>query len=127
MEFGKQSLLVAAGAAVGANARYWLSVWTANRFGTEIPWGTFAINVSGSFVIGLFLALSSRYGWAEGWRLLIAVGLAGGYTTFSAFSLELLNMLQKNLYPLAALYVLASVTLGLAACGLGVFVGGLQR
>lgn len=126
MEAVKQSVLVATGAAIGANARYWLGAWAA-RSGSELPWGTLLVNVSGSLVLGLFVGLASRFGWTDGWRLLIAVGLCGGYTTFSTFSLETLQLVQNGRWSLAFGYAVGSAALSVLGCALGLTIAGVGR
>ncbi len=114
-----QSTLIFFGAGIGANLRYWLGGWAQARFGTSFPWGTLFVNVSGALLIGLFLGLQARHGWPNGWRLLVALGLLGGYTTFSAFSVETLAMLRGRRGFPRTLYSLGSVTLSLAAAWAG--------
>jgi CrcB protein len=118
-------LAVALGAAVGANLRYGLSLWAAQRWGAAFPYGTLLINVSGSFLIGLLLVLAtSRITLSEPARLLLVTGLLGGFTTFSSFSYETFSLMLSGNLREAALYVLGSVALGL----LGVVLGaGLAR
>lgn len=113
-------LLVAAGGATGSVLRYLVSVASVEWFGTGFPWGTLAVNVIGSAAIGVCGAL----GVSGEWRLLLVTGLLGGFTTFSAFSLET-GLLWERHPGLAALYVGASLTLGLAAFALCYF--GLRR
>jgi fluoride exporter len=117
-----KSLLIAAGAALGANARYWLGGWIASRIDQPFPWATLLINVTGSLLIGLFLGLSDRQGWPMHWRLLVAVGFAGGYTTFSAFSWETLALMERGRMLPAVAYVGASVLACVAACWVGVAI-----
>jgi CrcB protein len=115
-----QILVIALGAAVGANLRYGLSLWAAQRWGTTFPYGTLLINVIGSFLIGLLLVLAtSRITLSEPVRLLLVTGLLGGFTTFSSFSYETYALLMSGSLVEAALYVLGSIGLGL----LGVFLG----
>jgi CrcB protein len=118
-------LAVALGAAVGANLRYGLSLWAAQRWGAAFPYGTLLINVSGSFLIGLLLVLAtSRITLSEPARLLLVTGLLGGFTTFSSFSYETFSLMLSGNLREAALYMLGSVALGL----LGVVLGaGLPR
>jgi fluoride exporter len=117
--------LVGAGAFVGANARYLLGQWAAERFGSGFPYGTLAINLLGSLLIGAFLGLSGTPLEPSGsWRLLIVTGLLGGFTTFSAFSYETYALLSLGRWAEALLYVAASVLLGLLATAGGV---GLAR
>ena len=87
------------------------------------PWATLCVNTLGSFLIGLFGALSVRFGWSEAMPLALTVGLCGGFTTFSIFSKESLAMLQAGRWAAAGLYVAASVVLGLAAVAIGWWIG----
>lgn len=114
-----KSLWVAGGAALGANARYWLGAWVLSRFGSNFPWGTLLINVTGSLLIGLYLGLDERQGFPMSWRLFFAIGICGGYTTFSTFSWETLKLIQEGHLSNAFGYVLASSLLTVAACWAG--------
>jgi CrcB protein len=114
-----KSLWVAGGAALGANARYWLGAWVLSRFGSNFPWGTLLINVTGSMLIGLYLGLDERQGFPMSWRLFFAIGICGGYTTFSTFSWETLRLIQDGNLSKAFGYVLASSLLTVAACWAG--------
>ena len=113
------SLLVATGGAVGSWARYvtgWL--WT-RAIGpvaaSAFPWATLTVNVVGSFAMGLLAGWLARHGsHGEGWRLLLAVGLLGGFTTFSSFSLEFALLVERGTIGLAALYVGISLVAGFA-------------
>jgi len=118
-------LLIALGAAVGANLRYMLSLWAARQWGADFPYGTLVINVVGSFAIGVVMALlTTRFTAADLWRPLLVTGLLGGFTTFSTFSYETSMLLISGSWLAAGLNTLASVGLGL----LGVFLGaGLVR
>jgi CrcB protein len=107
-------LLVAGGSALGSVLRYCISVLAIEALGTAFPWGTLAVNVLGSAAIGALGGL----GVAGEWRLLLVTGLLGGFTTFSAFSLET-GLLWQRAWWLAAAYVTASVALGLGAFALG--------
>lgn len=111
--------LVFLGAGLGGNLRYWLGGWIASRYGVVFPWSTLAVNVAGSFAIGLFMFLSLRENWAPGWRLFVAVGMLGGFTTFSTFSYETLQLLEARSYLLAIGNAVLSLVLSLAACWLG--------
>ena len=117
------SLSVAVGGALGSLARYWLTVW-AMPLGERLPWGTIGINVAGSFVIGLFATLTLAGGrWpAPDWaRLFVAVGICGGFTTFSSFSLQTLDLLRLGAWGRAMMNVALSVTLCLASVAAGHF------
>ena len=83
------------------------------------PWATLGVNVVGSFAIGLFGALAARFGWSEGVRLALTVGLCGGFTTFSTFSREALDLVTAGRWCAFSLYVAGSVILGIAAAALG--------
>ncbi|HEY3111037.1 MAG TPA: fluoride efflux transporter CrcB [Chloroflexota bacterium] len=109
-------LFISLGAVVGANARYAVAVVAAERFGPTFPYGTFAINVSGSFLVALFLTyLSDRLVADPAWRLVLATGFCGSYTTFSTYTVESVTLLRQGSYALAALYVLGSAAVGLLA------------
>jgi fluoride exporter len=113
--------IVAFGGAAGAMARYWLSGWAQQRWGPGFPYGTFIINVSGSFLLGLFATISMRMAWDEEWRLLIAIGFLGAYTTFSTFEYETLQLIAEGKrYGSALLNLAGSVALGFAAAYAGV-------
>jgi CrcB protein len=113
-------LLVAAGGAIGALARYGVGVGAARWLGLAFPWGTLAVNIVGGLAMGI---LASRVGpEQEALRLALGVGVLGGFTTFSAFSLETVRLMEHQ-PGLAALYVTASVVLSVAACWLGLYLG----
>ncbi len=113
-------LLVAFGGALGSAARYGVSVLAARFWGAGFPWGTLLVNVFGGLAMG---ALAARIGSEqEHLRLALGVGVLGGFTTFSAFSLETLRLMEEA--PSQALwYVLGSVVLSLGACWLGLVLG----
>jgi fluoride exporter len=108
---------VALGGAVGSVARFWVSSFAARQFGESFPWGTLAVNVTGSFCIGLFagLLVPERSLQTVAWRALLMTGLCGGYTTFSAFSLQTLGLLRDGAMMAAAVNVISSVLLCLIA------------
>lgn len=119
-------LLVAIGSALGGMGRYWCSGFVARHLGETFPWGTIAVNVVGSFVIGFVAALSlpeSRFFVPSEARLFMMVGLCGGYTTFSSFSVQTLTLLQEGQWWAAAGNVVASVVLCLLAVWLGFATG----
>lgn len=114
-------VLVAAGGAAGAAARYAISLGANRWFGPGQVWGTLAVNVVGSLLMGVLIgALAARGEDGERWRLLLGVGVLGGFTTFSAFSLEAYGLIERRVWGEAALYVAASVVLSLAALAAGV-------
>ncbi|HRN62823.1 MAG TPA: fluoride efflux transporter CrcB [Luteimonas sp.] len=109
--------LVGLGGAFGSIARYLLSVWTMQAAAPQkFPLGTFVVNLSGCLVAGLLLGLSERHpGWLSGeMRLLLFAGVLGGFTTFSAFGLETVQLLRRGDWLVATGYVGGSVLLGLA-------------
>ncbi|HVG38272.1 MAG TPA: fluoride efflux transporter CrcB [Pyrinomonadaceae bacterium] len=109
-------LAVAVGGALGAVARYHLGNTIVSRFGAPFPTATFLINVSGSFVIGFFLALApEKFALNPHLRLAVAVGFVGAYTTFSTFEYETMQLLETRRYLLAFLYVVLSFAVGLSA------------
>jgi len=105
-------LLVMLGGAIGAALRYGLGAWVQGLAGPEFPWGTFLINLTGSFLIGLVLRFSLEGALSPEWRLFLAVGVLGGYTTFSTFSWETLTLVQQEEWLKAFSYVVGSVVLG---------------
>jgi CrcB protein len=118
-------LAVMIGGALGALARYGVGLLTLPISG-QLPWGTIIINVTGSFVIGLFGTLtlaSGRYPVSETLRLFVMIGLCGGFTTFSSFSLQTLDLMRGGALERAAINVAASVALCIAAVALGHAVG----
>jgi fluoride exporter len=115
-------LLVMLGGALGAGARHLVGRATLSLLGPAYPWGTLGVNLLGGFAMGVLAGSLARLGeGGEAWRLLLGVGVLGGFTTFSAFSLDLANMLQRGDWGLALGYVLVSVlgALGALALGLG--------
>jgi len=115
-------LWVAIGGALGSMGRFWLSGLVANRFGETFPWGTLVINVTGSFAIGFFASLTGTEGrWlvSPSFRTFFMIGICGGYTTFSAFSLQTLNLARDGEWLYAGVNILLSVILCLAGVWLG--------
>jgi fluoride exporter len=116
------SLAVAAGGALGSLARFWLAELLATLGVAGFPWATLLANVSGSLLIGVLAALMAgegRFPDSPAWRLFWVVGICGGYTTFSSFSLQTLELAQGHAWIRAALNVLLSVALCLGAVWLG--------
>lgn len=119
-------LAVAVGGALGTAARYWLSGVIANTFGQTFPWGTLIINITGSFVIGFFATLTGpdgRFVASGTTRQFVMVGLCGGYTTFSSFSLQTLNLANDGEWLAAGGNILGSVVLCLFFVWLGAALG----
>ena len=117
-------LMVAIGGAAGAIARFWVGGYIGERMGTRFPYGTFVINCSGSFVIGLIVTLlAERTHWSPNLRYLIPIGFVGAYTTFSTFEYETLRTLQDGQILAASLNVVLSVVVGFISVWLGVVAG----
>lgn len=117
-------LLVAAGGAFGAAARYVLGGWLADRFGPSFPWHTFVINVSGAFLLGVLMALSVERGIVpQAWRIALGTGVLGGYTTFSTLSYESIALASGGSHALALANMFGSGAAGLVAAWLGLVVG----
>jgi len=117
-------LAVIAGGALGTGARYFVSGAVANAFGQTFPWGTLTVNVVGSFIIGFFWTLTAPDGRlfvSGGTRQFVMTGLCGGFTTFSSFSLQTLNLMQDGEWLYAGGNVVGSVTLCLLFVWLGSF------
>jgi CrcB protein len=110
-------LFVALGGGLGAVARHFVGVAAKRWFGVDWPYGTFAVNVLGGFLMGVLIGWLALKGGEhqERWRLLFGVGGLGGFTTFSAFSLETVLMIERREYGVAAGYVGLSVALSIAA------------
>lgn len=121
------SLLIFIGAGVGGVLRYWISTSIYGLLGRQFPYGTLVVNVSGCLLMGLlFVLLVERFdGVAPPFRSLLLIGLLGGYTTFSSFSIETLSLFENGAWFNAVLNVMLSIVLCLAATWLGV-LGGRQ-
>ena len=113
-------LIVFLGGGLGAALRHGINLMSARTLGIEFPYGTLIINVTGSLVMGLIAGyLAFKGDTAQHWRLFLMTGILGGYTTFSAFSLDAALLYERGATGLAALYVLASVILSIG----GLFAG----
>ncbi len=118
----KLALLVGTGSFVGGSLRYLLSQFVQGKSSTAFPFGTLTVNLTGCLLIGFLFGLSERINIPQEWRLFIATGILGGFTTFSAFSNETVSLLRDGQFWTASVYVLSSVMLGLIATFTGIFI-----
>jgi CrcB protein len=121
----KSYLLVFLGAGIGGVLRHGLNVGCARMCGTAFPWGTLTVNVVGSFIMGAiagWLASKAGEAWSQSLRLFLTTGILGGFTTFSAFSLDAVLIWERGQSGLAATYVAASVLLSIAGLVAGLCV-----
>ena len=117
-----ESLLIAVGGGIGSVSRYWVSGWVAQRFGETFPFGTLVVNVTGSLIIGFFAALTAvegRFLVPPPFRQFVMLGILGGYTTFSSFSLQTLNLARDGEWLGAG----ANAVLSLVTCLVAVWLG----
>jgi CrcB protein len=116
-------LVVLAGAGLGGLARYAAGTWIMSKYGGRFPLGTFVINISGSFLIGVLMTLlTERLQPHPNWRLFLVVGILGGYTTFSSFEYETYQTVRDGERWMGLIYVAGSVLLGYAGVWLGALV-----
>lgn len=118
-------ILVMVGGAMGSGCRYLVGKLMGPTADARVPWHTFTVNVTGAFLLGLLVAVAARSGWPGWWRPLIAVGVLGGYTTFSTFSLESAELLLTGRPAVAFVYSLGSVVAGVGGVLAGRAVGRL--
>lgn len=119
----KAMLLVGAGGFAGSVARYLITLLAARWFTAPFPLGTFAVNVLGSLLIGIIMGLGLKSGWmSKDLYLLLATGFCGGFTTFSTFSAENVNLLSTGNYLTAGFYLGGSILLGVGAVMLGLWL-----
>lgn len=117
-------LILGLGGFLGVNARYFVGIWAAQKWGTAFPSGTLLINLSGSFVLGFFLAAATdRFLVDPRWRLFFAVGFLGAYTTFSAYTYESVRLALSGSWGLALANLLANNLAGFLAVLLGIALG----
>ena len=110
-----QAMLVAVGGAIGSVLRYYVSQWALRLAGPAFPWGTLTVNVVGCFVIGVFAEMIiRRFDASPDLRLLLITGFLGGFTTFSAFSLDAVSLFERGAVVSGAVYIVASVGLSMA-------------
>ena len=116
----KNILLVGLGGGIGSILRFLFQRWAYAIYPHHFPWGTLLVNITGCFIIGLFWGMSFKsFDLNESWKLFLMIGICGGFTTFSAFTLEGIGLLREHRMFLFLVYVTASVAAGLAATYLG--------
>ncbi len=119
-----QVIAIAAGGATGAVLRFWVSTGVYSWFGRDFPYGTLVVNAFGSLLMGLFsVLLIERLSLGPEWRAVILIGLLGGFTTFSTFSMETLNLIEAGAHSKAMANAALSLVLCLSAAWLGVIAG----
>jgi len=121
---------VGVGGALGSIARYWMGIVVARHLGETFPWGTLFINIIGSFIIAFFGTLTAPQGphpVPPEARLFVMVGICGGYTTFSSFSLQTLDLLRGGERLAALSYILASTLFCILSAAVGYYLGGVAN
>lgn len=112
-------VLVALGGMLGSVLRFVAGTFIMQKAGSAFPWGTFAVNIIGSLFIGWVAGQAAKHPGFQAWQLLLATGFCGGFTTFSALSNESLQMIRQQQYGLLAVYIGASLILGIGAAAFG--------
>ena len=116
-------LWVALGGAIGSAGRYTVNVWSGRMFGTEFPWHTLTVNILGCFAMGLLIAaMALKLDVSNDVRAFLTTGILGGFTTFSAFSLDFALLVERKSYGLAGAYAAGSVVLSLSAVFAGLYL-----
>jgi len=120
----KDVLIIALGGGIGSVMRYFGAQFISKNYPSHYPMGTLLINITGCLLIGLLIGLSDRQQWLNNeWKLLLITGFCGGYTTFSTFAAENINLIQNQQIGYAILYTVLSVALGLLAVWAGLSLG----
>ncbi len=116
-------LLLMTGGAIGTVLRYGTSTWIQRTILHSFPWGTFSVNIIGSFLIGFCWSVAEQFNVSVNVRLFLFTGIFGGFTTFSSFTLETLSLFRNGVYKLACLNLIISNLLGLLAVFAGLYIG----
>ncbi|MEO8146943.1 MAG: fluoride efflux transporter CrcB [Bacteroidia bacterium] len=118
----KLILAIGTGSFIGGISRYLLSQFIQTKFLSTFPFGTLGVNIIGCFLIGVVFAISERGNMTQEWRLFLATGVLGGFTTFSAFSNETVGLLRDGQFWYASIYIVSSILLGLLATLTGITI-----
>ena len=118
----KLILAIGAGSFIGGISRYLVSLFIQSRVDTTFPFGTLTVNVVGCFLIGVVFGFADRGNMSQEWRLFLATGILGGFTTVSAFSNETVGMMRDGQFWYASSYVVSSIVLGLVATFIGIMI-----
>ena len=113
---------IGTGSFIGGIFRYLLSQLIQTKFLSTVPFGTLTVNIIGCFLIGVVFGVNDKWNLTQEWRLFLATGLLGGFTTFSAFSLETVSMLRDGQFWYASAYIASSVIIGLIASFIGIAI-----
>jgi len=117
-------LWISIGAVLGANLRYWVGDWAAQRFGSGFPYGTMLVNLTGSFLLGLLVSLTLEHFIIDPrLRILLTIGFLGSYTTFSTFAYESVTLISQGQWGLGIFNLLGSSVLGALFAVLGIWLG----
>lgn len=117
-------LWISIGAVLGANLRYWVGDWAAQRFGSGFPYGTMLVNLTGSFLLGLLVSLTLEHFIIDPrLRILLTIGFLGSYTTFSTFAYESVILISQGQWGLGLFNLLGSTFLGVLFAALGIWLG----
>ena len=112
-------LLIGTGSFIGGILRYLIAAPFMHKYPAGFPWGTWIVNILGCLLIGILYGYAERWSFPKEWRMFLAIGVLGGFTTFSSFSNEAVTLFQNGAYGYAITYVLSSVLLGIGATFLG--------
>ncbi len=122
----RKPIAISLGAIAGALTRYYLTLWFANRLGINFPYGTFFINLTGCFMMGFFVTFAEQVALiTPEFRLMIAVGFLGSYTTFSTYELDTRNLIQDDNFMIAIFYWCSSAILGIISLQMGIILARL--
>ncbi len=119
-------LLISVGALLGANLRYWVGDWVTQRLGASFPFGTLVINLTGTLILGIFITLATeRFLLDPRWRVLVAIGFCGSYTTFSSYTYESINLILAGQTVSGLLNLFGSAFLGGVVMLAAIYIGRL--